>query len=852
MSLKQPVFWCALVFACAVGMAQEHPALTPPAGFKVTASADQDRTFEQEVPNGDRLRIRVMLQPAGGEPEAIAKGPALEEGDEVRDETRQEIKSGSILGVSYSVKGKSETIEGISFTRYRRVMGFRIESNPVACAVRADILAKEPRPAQSTLEAMARALSDWQAKIGGAQKPPPPNGGDPASKPALGGDQVVRLTGGGDLEIQVPAFWGRADLRYGEGNEEIILGPARDVVSKITLDSLSKDKDRIGPYISITRIRKDAFKDLVDTQLLDIKEGLLADHVAHQADAGITLTLAAERDEGTLGTRTVLSVPFDEKRASGTTHRGRSVFMMHKGSLVIVTASHPTEKFDEGWPDIAKAFDTLMFTGVDEPAPGPSSRPAREDPKPSPEPEAPARPDGPVPPAPPPGSDAPVKLAPAPPEWTRETRGALKAVEIPVATPIAVSIPAGWSFVGDADGTHAVQAFIASPKPDVPLDPLGSSLRIDYIAFLEELADPAGLGRILPLLRLRLEKDARALGATLAVVSGQEVTLGGRSAHALQYTLKSGDRTASGTLAGAVIDGTAIVFDLRIGGDDSSTLHPLAAEILGSIRITVKDDLERRGFGSYGALAPAGWDIKDSENAGGGRDVFMRSPSGVDVRFQTALQKRAEVIDTEVLRRVATGFLVDGLKVLTPKDMAGASRMLTPGGGPGLRFDSSTPQMDVVVLAWLQGPHMVFALRGSPPRYRGRDLAVGWTVLQSFAVAGADRVVRPDPVRLAGATVARRVAFTRTELDAVAPDGTYRPESTYFMALLPDGTAGVVTNRNGRAEDLTGTYRIESNQVTVEIPRMGRATWQLSQDGETLRGEPPGEILFRTRSEETP
>ena len=40
--------------------------------------------------------------------------------------------------------------------------------------------------------------------------------------------------------------------------------------------------------------------------------------------------------------------------------------------------------------------------------------------------------------------------------------------------------------------------------------------------------------------------------------------------------------------------------------------------------------------------------------------------------------------------------------------------------------------------------------------------------------------------------------------------------------------------------------------MTIEIPRMGRTTWQLSQDGETLRGEAPGEVLFRTRSEETP
>ena len=141
----------------------------------------------------------------------------------------------------------------------------------------------------------------------------------------------------------------------------------------MTVESLSKDKDRIGPYISITRIQKDAFKDAIDVQILDIKDGLLADYVARQADAGIVLTLSANRDEGTLGTRTVISVPFEEKRASGTTHRGRSVFMMHKGSLVIVTASHPTEKFDEGWPDIAKAFDTLIFTGAEEPE-GPATR----------------------------------------------------------------------------------------------------------------------------------------------------------------------------------------------------------------------------------------------------------------------------------------------------------------------------------------------------------------------------------------------------------------------------------------------------------------------------------------------
>jgi hypothetical protein len=431
-------------------------------------------------------------------------------------------------------------------------------------------------------------------------------------------------------------------------------------------------------------------------------------------------------------------------------------------------------------------------------------------------------------------------------------RGSLKGVEIPVATPISASVPAGWGLVGDADGTHAVQAFIASPKPDAPLDPLGSSLRIDYIAFHEELADPAGLARLGQLLRLRLRRDAQALGAELAVLSAQDASLGGRTAHALQYTLKSGERAASGTLMGTLIDGTVIVFDLRIGAEDAAAVMPLASEILGSIRVLTKDEPVRRGFGPYGILVPAGWELKDSENAGGGRDIFVRAPSGVDVRFQTAVQRRHDVIDTEVLRRVATGFLVEGLKVLTTKDMAAATRVIPPGGGPGLRFESSTPQMDVVVLAWLQGPHLVFALRGAPPRYHGRDLAVAWYVMQSFAISGVDRIPRPDPVRVAGNLVARRVAFARTELDAIAPDGTYRPESSAFVALLPDGSAGVVTNKNGRAEDLRGTYRIEGDVVTIEGAGIGRMTWRLSDDGEILRGEAPGDVLFRARSEETP
>jgi hypothetical protein len=865
--MKQLALWCLWVIASGIAAAQEHPAFALPAGFKTTASGDQERTFEQGVPNGDRLRLRVFLQPSASDPEAVAKGPALEEGDQLREDTRQEIKSGALSGVSYSVLGKSETIDGVAYTRYRRVMGLKIETNPVAFAARADILAREPRPAQSTLEAMARALTEWQSRIGGASKDPVPEpGADPASKPALGGDQVIRLSGGGDLEIQVPAFWGRADLKYGDGHEEILVGPARDIVSKVTAESLAKDKDRLGPYISIARIQKDTFNDLVDVQLLDIKESLLADYVARQADGGVTLTLHADRDEGTLGTRTVLSVPFDEKRASGTTHRGRSVFMMHKGSLVIVTASHPTEKFDEGWPDVARAFDTLLFTGADEPESAPATR---RPPAPPADPTAGEPQGGSREPEPPPASDRPTaapqpppaveptppsKLAPAPPEWTGEAREALKAVEIPVATPVSVSIPAGWSLLADADGTRPVQAFVATAKPDSPLDPLGSSLRIDYVAFREDLATPDGLARVAPLLRLRLEQDARALGHQLAVVSAQEVSLGGRTAHALQYTLKSGERTAAGTLAGAVLEGTVVVMDLRLGAADSDSIAPLSSGILASIRISAKEQLARREFGPYSMLVPEGWELSEQENAGGGRNVFVRAPSGVDVRFQTAAQAqmRQNVMELETLRRVTTGFLVEGLKVLSLADMAAARRFLPPGGGPGLRFHSSSPQMNVLALASQQGSHLVFALRGAPPQYYGRDLAVAWAVIQSFTVAGADRGPRADPVRIAGAAVARRVVFARTELDAVAPDGSIRPASTLFLALLPDGGASVVSSRNGRTESPRGSYRIEGGQVTVEGPGLGRLSWRFSGDGEMLRGDAPGDVLFRARSEEAP
>jgi hypothetical protein len=832
----------AVIVFSGILAAQDHPALVPPPSFSVTPGSDHEQVFQATVPNGDRLRLRVLLVPGGGDPEALAKGPALEEGDQIRAETRQDVRVGTLSGVSYSVFGKSETIEGVSYTRYRRVLGLRIEGQPVPFAARADILAREPRPAQSTLEAMARALAEWQQRLGGvAATPPAEPGADPASKPALGGDQIVKLTGGGDLEIQVPAFWGRANLVYGGGQEEILLGPARDVIQKTGIESIAKDKDRIGPYISIARLQKDTFKDLVDVQLLDIKESLLADYVARMSDSGITLTLSEDRDEGTLGSRTVISVPFEEKRASGTQHRGRAVFMMHKGSLVVVTASHPLENFDEGWPDVAKAFDTLLFTGDVEPESQPTeSRGAEGRTGVDPEP---------VPPAPEP---PPERQKPAPPEWTRETRQDTKTIEIPVATPISLAVPSAWTLLGDADPSRAALGFVATAEADRSSDPLASALRIAYHAFREDLMGAGGIARLASLMRLDLEQKARAAGLTLGVISAEAATVSGRPAFAIQYTLTANDRSASGTIAGTVQDGTVAIFDLRIGAADAQALGALAGAVLSSIDIKTTDNFESRAFGAYEVLAPAGWEISEAENAGRGRNVFMRSPAGVDLRFQTAVQRRPSAIDQDVLRRVATGFLVDGLKIVTLKDMAGAGRLLVPGGGPGMRVEVENAQMSVIAFCSMMREHMIFAVRGAPATYRGRDLAIAARVIESFVPSGIDRSLRSDPPRVAGAAVSHRVVFARTELDAVGTDGTVRSPSSLYVALLPDGNAGVVANRGGRREDLRGTYRIEGDQVIIEGAGIGRLSYRFADGGETLRGESPGDELFRARHEETP
>jgi hypothetical protein len=328
--------------------------------------------------------------------------------------------------------------------------------------------------------------------------------------------------------------------------------------------------------------------------------------------------------------------------------------------------------------------------------------------------------------------------------------------------------------------------------------------------------------------------------------------LSGRAAHAIQYSLKAGEKTASGTFVGTVIDGSVVTADFRIGSEDASTLAPIANDILGSIRITVKDELTTKSFGPYSVLVPAGWEVSDTENPGGGRNIFLRAPSGVDVRFQTALQKRQEIVDTEVLRRVSSGFLVDGLKVLTARDMAAARRVSIPGVATALRFESATREANVLVFAYMQAGHMIFALRGAPPQYHGRDLAIAWTVMRSFGVTGADRTLRPDMPRVGASGFERRIAFYRIELDTLAPDGTLRPESSAFLALLPDGSAGVVMSRNGKTEELRGNYRVEGEQIVIEGQGLGRMTYRMTDRGETLRGEAQGDVLFRARDEETP
>ncbi len=869
-AIRSVILGLAVFAGVAAALPAQHPALTPPSGFTVSNQSDRERTFLRKLGNGDLLRIRTVLQAAGADPAAIAKGPALGEGDTVRDETKQDVQNGKLRGVAFSCLGKSESIEGLAYTRYRRVMGFTIEGTAEPFAVQADLLCKEPRPAQSTIEAMLLALQGWQATLGGdstGEPPPDPESKNPASKPVVGGDRLVTLTGGGDLEIRIPNFWGRADLKFGDGHEEIILGPAKDVLTSVTAESIAKDKDRIGPSVTITRMQRDTFKDLVDVQILDIAESLLADYVARMSEAGRTLTMG-QREDGSLGTRTVISVPFEEKRASGTSYKGRSIFMMHRGSLVVVTASHPVEKFDEGWPDIAKAFDTLVFTGAPEadPAPKGDSRPAASTPETPPAQQPPATPTGgsqgqpagdrtatPVQPGTPVESavaGATLRAPPAPVDWLRETAGPLRTVMLPLPTPIRYQMPAAWSLFGELAAAREAMAFIAVPAGATSAGIGQSSLRVDYVSFLEELVSGNSLGRLSALMRMRLDNAGRAQGLAVTIRGEAQPTLSGLAAVALTYAVTTPAGEVLGTYVGTTFDGTAVLLDFRLTTADSQALGAAVTQILNSIQISFGADISRRSVGEHSVEVPTDWNMNDAQNAGGGRDIFVQAPgSGVSVRFQTAAQKRPEVIDTDTLRRVSEGFLVKGLNVLTVKDLGAARRVLIPGARPGLRFQSTTQDVDSLVLSYVVANEIVFALRGAPRGYRGRDLAVAYRIMRSLTVPHQDGRLVPDPLPIGNGTFSQRVVFACEELDALGFDGVLRARTLDYVAFLPDGSAGIMVERNGKLENLRASYRVENGTVTVEGPGVGRKSWQILDDGETLRGD---DVLFRARHEEFP
>lgn len=835
--------------------AQQHPAFSPPSGFTADEpGADGSRVFRRAQSNGDRLRIRVVVGADGAVLDGLAKA-AAETSDKLRDDTRQELAAGTLQGVAYSCLGSSETVDGVPFTRYRRVMAFK-PAQGAPFSVRADVLAKEPKPAQSTLETMARSLADWQTALGGGNEPPP-DPQAPGSRPVLGGSSLISLKDGGDLEIRVPAAWGRADLELGEGRSALYFGPAREVLAALTTDSMSKDKDRLGPYLLIERIRRDAFKDLIDQQLLDIAESLMADYVAQQAEAGVTLKLG-QRDEGTLGTRVVISVPFEESRKSGTQHKGRLVAMLHRGVLVIVTASHPVEGYDQGWDAFAAALDTLTFTGLPEPDPAaPATRPAT-DPAANPANPATGATDPGRTAAPASGTDAPApvrvaagpsRLAAADAAWSSDgPQAGLRTARIPLATPITFAYPADWPLTGTASKELGELAFVAAPDAASATAPRAPRVRVEYRAFREELASgDAGL-RLMGLLKTKLAREGFPM-----TLESERRQLGGQPAIVVRY--RGFDPPTVGAMVGVVADGTALVADLRLpaaGPADSSTDREALVRLDAMINAVALDpalQTERRNAGPFSIEVPDGWTFDSNANRAGGYDVFLRAPSGLDVRFQTARQPKPELVTYDVIRKVGSGFLVEGLRVLSSREFADGTRHDQPGARIGMRFRSTGESLTALVTACVIEDQLVFALRGAPTGYRGRDLAVAWRVMRSFGAGGG---FGPRPPRIDGARFAERAVFTRTELDDLSPEGDARAPGSLYVAFLPDGTAGVVVTEAGGRRDLRGSYSIAGDLVTLDCQALGAPkAFRLADGGEMLKLD-GGEVLFRDRREETP
>lgn len=810
---------------CALAVVAQHPAFAVPAGFTTSSSGDTERIFERTLPNGDRLRWKIKVDATATDTTVLAKSMA-DADDKVREESKQDIAIGNLKGVAWSCLGASELVGGAAKTRYRRIAGYALSSHP-PFGLRVDLLASEARPAQSTLDASSSALAAWQKAVGGLDDTPPPDAS--GSRPVLGGQRKESVTGGGDLEMTVPAFWGRALLAYPDASDELFLGPATDVLKQLTVDTIGKEKDRLGPFVSVLRIRRDTFNDLLDAQLLDIATSLLADYVKSRADAGINLTIG-DRTEGTLGTRVVVSAPFEESRASSTKHRGRVVFMLHKGILTVVTASHPEEGFDAGWPGIAAAFDTLIFTGPVE-VPTPETTPT-EPPPAEPTPAPPAIPSG------------KVALEEASADWLRDGR-----LSIPWSTPVSLPLPEGYSVLGRADNAAAASLVLLSPKPEDAADPLRTAVRILRVSFVEALAIDAPLERLAVMVQASLSDEANEGGLELDVGDVTWAPFAGVRGVRIAYTLRAGGRLARGRV-GALADlGTVLLVDIRTEDADRDRTGVAGPSLLEAVTYDPKSATKRDAIGDYTYELPEGWKLDTDMNRGNGRDIFVTAPSGVAVRFQTAVQKRGELVDNPLLARITKGFLADGLKIVTAEEAQDARRWRVPGTKAALRVEGEG-SVRTTALAHVRGDHLVFRILGVPKGYDGRDIALGWRVLQSLESPG-DVTLSADPPNVKDGAVTRRVVFRREGIDAFHGDARAKTPRTRTLVLLPDGTAGYSTALDGRVDEWRGTYRIDAGMLYLDFKERGKRKYRITDIEETLAGSEPGDVLWRARSEES-
>ena len=803
----------------------QHPARNPPSGFAVTRSTDTEFTFERKLTNGDRLRWNVKTVAAKTAATDLAKS-MIETTDKIRDESKQDISVGKLAGVAFSCLGASESVEGVGFTRYRRVAGYLIDGGS-AFGLRVDLLASEARPAQSTLDANAASLTQWQKALGGVSDDTPPSTSE--SRPALGGDRIESLTGGGDLEIAVPAWWGRAALQYPDGSDEVFLGPATATVRALTVETIGKEKDALGPFISVLRVRRETFKDLIDSQIVDIASGLIADYVKSRADAGIVLRMG-DRTEGTLGTRVVVSAPFEETRASSTKHSGRMVFMLHQGVLTVVTASHPAEGLEAGWPTIAKAFDTLLFVGAE------SAPPAAPETAPSTSVEG-----GSAPSAPTITVFSPTR---SPADWVRDGR-----LLIPWSTPVSIPMPAGHVAFGAVDDNAAASLIIVSPKAEFAGDSLSSNIKIQRIAFVEALAGDGAIDRLGSLVQAMLMDEAMTNGLALEIDRAEEGLVAALRGARITYTLRAGSRTARGQIGALVNLGTVLTVDVRTNADDRDRAGVATPNLIDQLSFDPRVAFTTESLGSYIYKVPQGWKVDSDVNRGSGRDIFLTAPSGVSARFQTAIQRRGELVDNALLQRISKGFLADGLKVLSPREAEDARRNIVAGARASLRFESRG-EVQTTAFAHVRGDHLIFSILGVPKNYNGRDVALAWAALKSLESPG-DITLSADSLPLKDGKVTSRVAYSRPGLDMFRADGHMKAPTTRRLVLLPDGTAGLVTEVDGRREDLRGTYRIESSQLFLDFPVKGRMRYRVTDIEETLSGNEAGDVLWRARHEES-